>query len=77
VDFVIYGQSGLYAVEVKNSAKVRPEDLRALGSFGEDYPESRRFLLYRGKDRILRDGILCLPCEEFLLSLRPGKEIAP
>jgi uncharacterized protein len=76
VDFVIYGESGLYAVEVKNSGKVRPEDLRALASFGEDYPESRRFLLYRGKERLLRDGILCLPCEEFLLSLRPGKEIA-
>lgn len=77
VDFVVYGESGLYAIEVKNSAKVRPEDLRSLGSFGEDYPESRRFLLYRGKERFLRDGILCLPCEEFLLSLRPGKEIAP
>lgn len=77
VDFVIYGESGIYAVEVKNSGKVRPEDLRALGSFGEDYPESRRFLLYRGRERLLRDGVLCLPCEEFLLNLVPGKEIHP
>jgi uncharacterized protein len=77
VDFVVYGESGLYAVEVKNSAKVRPEDLRSLMSFGEDYPESRRFLLYRGKERSLQDGILCLPAEDFLLALRPGKEISP
>ncbi len=77
VDFVVYGESGLYAIEVKNSAKVRPEDLRSLASFGEDYPESRRFLLYRGKERFLRNGILFLPCEEFLLELRPGKEIKP
>jgi predicted AAA+ superfamily ATPase len=77
VDFVVYGISGLYAVEVKNSSRVRSEDLRALKSFGEDYPESRRFLLYRGKERILRDGILCLPCEEFLVSLQPGREIQP
>lgn len=77
VDFVVYGESGIFAVEVKNSARVRPEDLRALGSFGEDYPQSRRFLLYRGKERLMRDGILCLPCEEFLLSLVPGKEINP
>ena len=77
MDFVIYGESGIYAVEVKNSGKVRPEDLRALGSFGEDYPESRRFLLYRGRERLLRDGVLCLPCEEFLLNLVPGKEIHP
>jgi uncharacterized protein len=72
VDFVIYGESGLYALEVKNSAQVRPADLRGLKNFGEDFPESRRWLLYRGKERLLRDGILCVPCEEFLLQLKPG-----
>ena len=77
VDFVVYGASGLYAIEVKNTGKIRPEDLRALGSFGDDYPESQRFLLYRGKDRLVRDGIHCLPCEEFLRDLVPSKEIAP
>jgi hypothetical protein len=56
---------------------VRPEDLRALRTFGEDYPESRRFLFYRGKERLLRDGILCLPCVTFLEGLRPGEEIMP
>jgi predicted AAA+ superfamily ATPase len=76
VDFIVYGESGLYAIEVKNSRKVRPEDLRALASFGGDYPKSQRFLLYRGKERLLRDNVLCMPCEEFLLLLRPGKEIA-
>jgi uncharacterized protein len=74
VDFVVYGESGLYAVEVKNSTQVRPADLRALKSFGEDYPESQRYLIYRGKERLLKDGILCLPCEEFLLSLEPDQE---
>lgn len=71
VDFVVYGEGGLYALEVKNSARVRPEDLRGLKNFGEDFPESRRWLLYRGKERLLRDGILCVPCEEFLLQLKP------
>jgi len=73
VDFVVYGDSGLYAVEVKSSRQVRPEDLRALHSFGDDYPQSRRFLLYRGKERLRRDDILCLPCEDFLLALTPGR----
>lgn len=72
VDFVVYGESGIYAVEVKNSRRVRPEDLTALAAFGEDYPQSRRYLLYRGKDRLKRDGVLCEPCDEFLLALRPG-----
>lgn len=71
VDFVVYGESGIFAIEVKNSARIRPEDLRALRAFGEDYPSSRRILLYRGKDRLLRDGILCLPCPEFLVHLTP------
>jgi predicted AAA+ superfamily ATPase len=73
VDFVVYGESGLYAVEVKRSRQIRPEDLRGLKSFGEDYPQSRRYLLYRGKDHLKRDDILCLPCEEFLLHLQPGR----
>ena len=71
VDCVIYGASGLFAVEVKNSDRVRPEDLRGLRSFGEDYPESRRYLVYRGTDRLLRDGILILPAGEFLTRLKP------
>ena len=73
VDFVVYGASGLYAMEVKNSGRVRPEDLRGLKSFAEDYPESRRFLLYRGAERLLRDGILCVPCGEFLKTLIPNQ----
>ena len=71
VDFVIYGESGLYAIEVKNTQKVRPEDLSALKSFAEDYPESKRFLLYRGGEMLLRDGIQCIPCEEFLMGFKP------
>lgn len=73
VDFVVYGASGLHALEVKNAAHVRPEDLRGLKNFAEDFPESRRWLLYRGRERLLRDGILCVPCAEFLLQLKPNE----
>ncbi|MDP9009038.1 MAG: DUF4143 domain-containing protein [Pseudomonadota bacterium] len=71
VDFVIYGESEIYAIEVKNSRRVDSSDLTALRHFAEDYPQSQRYLLYRGEDRIKRDGVLCMPCEEFLLALRP------
>lgn len=73
VDFIVYGESGLYAFEVKNAAKVRPDDLRALKAFKEDYPDSKQMLLYRGGERFVRDGILCLPCEEFVLALHPNR----
>jgi len=72
VDFIVYGDSGLFAVEVKNSNRIRPEDLRGLGAFADDYPQSRRYFLYRGKERLLIDGILCLSCEEFLAALQPN-----
>ncbi len=73
VDFVLYGQSGFYALEVKNSLRIRPADLTGLTEFGKDYPESQRILLYRGTDRLLKNGILCLPVEDFLQRLRPDE----
>lgn len=73
VDFVIYGENSFHALEVKNSTQVRPEDLRGLKNFGDDFPESRRWLLYRGKERFIRDGVLCIPCQEFLPQLKPNE----
>ncbi len=75
VDFVVHGPGTFAAIEVMNSRSVRPEDLRSLRSFRDDYPEARRLLLYRGRDRLVRDGVLVLPCEEFLRALRPGAPI--
>jgi predicted AAA+ superfamily ATPase len=71
VDFVLYGESGLRAIEVKNTSQVRSEDLRALKSFAEDYPQSQLYFVYRGKERLKQDGVLCLPGEEFLAGLTP------
>ena len=72
VDFILYGESGLFALEVKNSNRVRPEDLKGLRAFAQDHPQSRNYFLYRGAERLLIDRVLCLPCEEFLHSLRPN-----
>ena len=71
VDFVVYGPDGICGIEVKNSKSVRPADLRGLRSFKEEYPESKGLLLYRGKDRMLKGDVLCMPCEEFLKNLNP------
>jgi len=75
VDFVIYSQKYFKAIEVKNSDKIRNEDLRSLKTFYKDYPESTPIFLYRGKERLLIDNILCIPCQEFFLSLIPGTDI--
>jgi len=75
VDFVVYGPDGFWAVEVKNSDRVRDEDLRGLRTFLEDYPETRPLLLYRGRERLKRAGVLCLPCTEFLQRLHPARRL--
>jgi hypothetical protein len=31
--------------------------------------------LYRGKDRSVTDGILCGPCKDFLMGLRPDRTL--
>ncbi len=72
VDFVVYGPAGFWALEVKNTARIRPEDLSGLKAFGEDYPKAERILLYRGIHRERRDGIWILPIEPFLKQLDPG-----
>jgi len=71
VDFVLYGEDGLHALEVKNTRRVRPEDLRGLRTFGADYPRATRALLYRGGERLVIDGVRCLPCAEYLRALTP------
>lgn len=63
------------ALEVKNTRKARPEDLRALRSFQEDFPEAEAILLYRGDERLRTGEILYLPVSAFLQDLHPGKDI--
>lgn len=75
VDFVVYGKDGFWAIEVKNGRRVAQSDLRSLKAFGEDYPQAKRVLLYRGRERMVRDGVLCLPVDEFLVGIRPGVDL--
>ncbi len=74
VDFVVYGKDGFWAVEVKNTATVRSQDLRALRAFCQDYPECTPIFVYRSDRRLLIDGILCVPGEEFLANLKPDRD---
>lgn len=76
VDFIIYGEIGFYAFEVKNSNRIKPQDLRGLKEFKQDYPQCKCFLLYNGTDSFIRDDILCYPVDAFLKRLVPDQEIA-
>jgi predicted AAA+ superfamily ATPase len=73
VDFILYGKDNFTAIEVKSSGKARDEDLRSLRAFLEDYPECKGVFVYRGKERLKKGDILCMPAEEFLKGLDPSK----
>ena len=73
VDFVVYGETGLHAFEVKNARRVHAVDLRALRTFREDYPEAETAMLYRGGERLRIDGVWCLPVDDFLRRLSPDR----
>lgn len=61
VDFVLYGERGLHAIEVKRSASVRGDSLAGLRTFASDYPQARCWLLYGGSKRLRTDGVECVP----------------
>src|SRR5262249_42891345 len=72
VDFIILGPLGFWAIEVKHNQNVQNEDLNHLNAFLEDYSEAHAILLYRGKERMHKRNVLCLPVEEFLKELIPN-----
>ncbi len=77
VDFVVYGNTDFFALEVKNTDRVRPDDLRGLRAFMGEYPECRPMLLYRGTEKMEIGGIPCWPVAEFLARLRPCVDAIP
>ena len=75
VDFIVYGEQGFWAIEVKNNNKVFSKDVRSLLHFSEDYPECTPLLLYRSKEKLVESGILCMPCDLFLNQLLPNQPL--
>lgn len=67
VDIVLYGPGGLWAIEIKRTAKVREEDLSGLLAFLSIYPEAKLFFLYGGKEKYFDREINIIPLNEFLL----------
>lgn len=69
VDFVLYGERGLWAVEVKRSPLVRDGDFDALRLFLSDYPEGKAMLVYGGSRRYWEGSVEVIPLGEFLTQL--------
>lgn len=75
VDFVLYGNEGIVAIEVKNTQKPNSKDFTGLRAFKEDYPTAKCLMLYRGKEKLKIHDIFCYPCEDFLKRVVPDKPL--
>lgn len=61
VDFVMYGERGIIAIEVKSSNTYKPEMIAGLKRFSLDYPEAKLYLFYTGERKLYIDKITVLP----------------
>lgn len=69
VDFVVYGEHGLFAFEIKRSRSVSRADLSGLKAFLHDYDMAKCFLLYGGDHEEFHDNIHVMPFERGLVKL--------
>lgn len=65
VDFILYGERGLLAIEVKRSSRFNHHDLSSLKLFLGDYPEGKAFFLYGGQHKLEVEGVQILPFHYF------------
>ena len=69
VDFVLYGEAGLIAIEVKRAAKIRSKEFRGLKAFARDYPMASLYMFYGGDTKMFIDNITLIPTREALTEL--------
>ena len=71
IDFILYGEDGFFAIEVKRSSKINSKDLTALKLFKNEYPEVKMFVFYLGEDeRVTDNKIRIIPMQKALVNLK-------
>jgi len=71
VDFVLYGEKKMIAIEVKHTDQILPKHTRHLRSFMQDYPEAKSYVVYRGSRKLYLDNkIIAMPVLNFIKEIR-------
>jgi predicted AAA+ superfamily ATPase len=70
VDFIAYGEKGLFAFEIKRKNTYQKSDLSGLKEFRKDYPMAKCYLVYGGARKEYMDDINIIPIGEALYTLR-------
>lgn len=69
VDFILYGERGLCAFEVKRTGKINSTALKGLKIFLNEYPQAKAFFVYGGQRKMREGNIDILPFETALKNL--------
>lgn len=69
VDFVLYGNRGIKAFEIKRVRKISSAMLKGLKAFLKDYPFAKAYFLYGGERRMRDGGIEIVPINNALPNL--------
>ena len=69
VDFVLYGERGFKAIEVKHSDRARARDFKGLRRFKKDHPEAELMFVYLGSRRRHEDGVEIIPAQDFFQNI--------
>lgn len=69
VDFVLYGDKGIKAFEIKRTAKISPAMVRGLKSFLKDYPTAKAYFVYGGERYMRKDNIEIIPMSNMFRKL--------
>lgn len=69
VDFIMYGEKGIYAFEIKRTGKVKNSMLSGLKSFVKDYPMAKAYLVYCGDKYMRENNIEIMPVNMLLKNL--------
>ena len=69
IDFILYGEAGLFAFELKSKRYIESKDFSALKIFKKEYPIAHCYLIYGGDHGEKHGDITAIPIQEALLKL--------
>jgi uncharacterized protein len=69
IDFVLYGEKGLFAFEIKSRKYIEYKDFSTLRIFKKDYPIAQCYLIYAGDHAEKYEEITAMPIQQALFQL--------
>lgn len=69
VDFVLYGEKGIIAIEVKRNDKIRQQDTRAMRAFLNEFPMAKAYIFYGGQQHLYLKDLELIPISQALQAL--------